>query len=110
MKNIGYCCISVGINATKKKKDFISVNRGMIKRTFETKGLSYVSELTLLNLIDLKKILEYNLLNDIHIYRMSSDMFTCLGFYNIKDLPNFDLINTYLIDIGNFITLLCISK
>ena len=47
MGNIGYCCINISINDGKRKKDFITVNRGMTKKTFEIKGLNYVSELKL---------------------------------------------------------------
>lgn len=69
MKNkIGYCCICLGINEGKSKKDLISVNRGMVKKTFDAKGLSYVSELTLLNLQDTLKILDYNIKNNIQVY------------------------------------------
>jgi len=103
MNRLGYCCICLGINIGIKKKNRILINRGMTKKTFDTKGLSYVSELSLLNILDLKKILEYNILNNIHVYRMSSDMFPCIGFYNLKDLPNFDLISTELRNIGDFI-------
>lgn len=45
MNRIGYCCISIGINEGKSKKDQIMVNRGMVRHTFDLKGLSYVSEL-----------------------------------------------------------------
>jgi UV DNA damage endonuclease len=102
MKNIGYCCINISLNTGKSKKDQISVNRGMVKKTFESKGLKYVSELTIKNIDDLKKILEWNLKNNIYVYRMSSDMFPCLGFYKIKDLPNFDLICRKLKECGDF--------
>jgi len=85
------------------KKDFISVNRGMIKKTFDSKGLPYVSELTLQNITDCKKILQYNVSKDISVYRMSSDMFPCIGFYKIKDLPKYDLIKSKMIDLGNYI-------
>ena len=68
MKNIGYCCINISINLGKSKKDYISVNRGMVKKTFENKGLSYVSELAIKNIDDLKKILEWNLKNNIYVY------------------------------------------
>lgn len=37
MKNIGYCCLSIGINEGKTKKDQIMVNRGMVRRTFDAK-------------------------------------------------------------------------
>jgi UV DNA damage endonuclease len=100
MKNIGYCCINISINDGKRKKDFITVNRGMTKKTFETKGLDYVSELTLQNIDDLRKIIEWNIQNDIFVYRMSSDMFPCIGFYKLEDLPNFQLISSKLFSIG----------
>jgi UV DNA damage endonuclease len=100
MNNIGYCCINISINEGKKKKDQISVNRGMTKKTFESKGLSYVSELTLRNIDDLSKIIEWNIQNDISVYRMSSDMFPCIGFYKLEDLPNFQLISSKLFSIG----------
>lgn len=100
---LGYACICLGINAGKPKKDLITVNRGMIKRTFESKGLSYVSELTILNLKDTLKILEYNIKNDIYVYRMSSDMFPWFTNYSFSDLPNFEKIKSLLQDIGSFI-------
>ena len=56
MKNIGYCCINISINSNLSKKDQISVNRGMVKKTFESKGLNYVSELTIKNIDDLKRV------------------------------------------------------
>lgn len=103
MNNIGYCCIAIKPNEGKKKKEHILVNRGMIKKTFDVKGLTYVSELTLLNLEDCMKILKYNTSYNINVYRLSSDMFPCIGFYKIKDLPRYDLINSKMIEIGNYI-------
>lgn len=102
MGNIGYCCINLSINEGRKKKDHISVNRGMTKKTFETKGLSYVSELTILNIDDFKKILEWNVSNKINVYRMSSDMFPCIGFYKLEDLPNFETIRKKLKFCGDY--------
>jgi len=103
MKNIGYCCIALGPNENLSKKEQITINRGMIKKTFESKGLSYVSELTLLNLDDCLKILKYNLKKGIYIYRMSSDMLPCLGFYKIEDLPRIKVIESKLKAIGDFV-------
>lgn len=101
MNRIGYCCIPLGCNQNKSKKDQILVNRGMVKRTFETKGLSYVSELILLNLKDTLKVLDYNIKNDIFVYRLSSDSFPWLTEYNFKDLPKFNLIEKLLKEIGD---------
>ena len=72
MKNIGYCCISMGVNTGKKKKEFVTVNRGMVRRTFDAKGLPYVSELVIENLKDTLKLLEYNIKNNIYIYFTSN--------------------------------------
>ena len=64
--NIGYACI----NMTMGKK--VTTNRSMVKKTFNTKGLDYVSELALANAKDLIKILEWNRLNGINFFRLSS--------------------------------------
>jgi len=101
--NFGYCCISLGINEGLKKKEQISVNRGMVKKTFDERGLTYVSELTILNLQDCLKILKYNVKNEIYVYRMSSEMFPWFTHYNLSDLPNFNIIQKLLKDIGDYV-------
>jgi UV DNA damage endonuclease len=98
---IGYCCISLGINEGLSKKQEILVNRGMVKKTFESKGLPYVSELIINNLKDTIKILDYNIKNNIKIYRLSSDSFPWMSEYNFMELPNFNTIKNLLSDIGN---------
>ncbi len=95
---IGYCCIN-----TELDNQGITVNRGMIKRTFLSKGLSYVSELIIQNLDDCLKILQWNVNNNILLYRMSSDMFPWMSEYEFEDLPNFNIINKKLKNIGKFI-------
>lgn len=77
---LGYCCI----NETLKAKG-ISVNRGMQKAKFEEKGIEYAMELAFLNLQDLQTILEWNVENEIFLYRMSSDMFSWSSAYSIRD-------------------------
>ena len=103
MNRVGYCCISVGVNEGRKKKDFIMVNRGMIKKTFIDKGLVYVSELIELNLNDTLKILKYNISKNIYVYRLSSDSFPWMSEYKFSELPNFETIKLKLLEIGNFI-------
>lgn len=101
MKNIGYCCIPLGCNEGVSRKDHILVNRGMVRKTFDAKGLPYVSELILLNLKDTLKVLDYNLKKDIYIYRLSSDSFPWMTEYRFQDLPKFPAIQTYLRLIGD---------
>lgn len=104
MNNIGYCCINLSINEDgRAKKDFVKVNRGMTKKTFTTKGLSYVSELVLDNLRDTIKVLNWNIKNNIKVYRLSSDSFPWLTEYQIEDLPNSDKIINLLRGIGTII-------
>jgi UV DNA damage endonuclease len=54
-----------------------------------------------LNLKDTLKVLDYNIKNNIQIYRLSSDSFPWLSEYEIKSLPNFKEIERLLILIGN---------
>jgi UV DNA damage endonuclease len=103
MNRIGYCCIAMGINEGKSKKDQIMINRGMVRRTFDTKGLDYVSELIILNLKDTLKVLEYNIKNDILIYRMSSESFPWMSEYEFSDLPKINTIKRLLKNIGDYI-------
>ena len=100
MNNIGYCCIPMGCNVGKKKKEHITVNRGMVRKTFDAKGLPYVSELVIENLKDTLKVLDYNLSVGIYIYRLSSDSFPWMSEYEFSDLPNFKLIQILMTQIG----------
>ncbi len=101
MKNIGYCCIPMGCNVGKKKKEHITVNRGMVRKTFDAKGLTYVSELVIENLKDTLKVLDYNLSVGIYIYRLSSDSFPWMSEYEFSELPNFKLIQILMTQIGD---------
>ena len=62
--NLGYACINLGFSQ-RPKKQRITTNRSMIKRTFQEKGLPYASELALLNSKDLLTIMKWNKENNI---------------------------------------------
>lgn len=72
------------------------MNRGMIKKTFQAKGIQYAAELALNNVSDFSKIVEWNIQNNILLYRMSSDMFPWMSEYEIAELPNIDQIKRIL--------------
>jgi UV DNA damage endonuclease len=91
----------MGCNVGLKKKEQITVNRGMVRRTFDAKGLPYVSELVIENLKDTLKVLDYNLKNHIYIYRLSSDSFPWMSEYEFSDLPNFSVIQNLMTKIGD---------
>ena len=94
---LGYACINTTLGSQKPK---VTTNRGMIRRTFDAKGLPYVSELVLQNVRDLSTIVSWNHRNDIKFYRMSSDMFPWMSEYNFSDLPDYDKICNILRGIG----------
>mgnify|MGYP000683834662 CR=1 FL=1 len=96
--NLGYCCINLSL-----KEHGITTNRGMIKRTFQEKGIKYAGELALLNIQDLYQVLEWNVSQGIRIYRMSSDLFPWMSEYQFESLPNFPQIKKELEYVGRFI-------
>ena len=94
-KQLGYACINMTL-----AKQGISCNRSMIRRTFDSKGVAYASELILENLRNLTKIVSWNNQNGIKVYRMSSNMFPWMSEYEFTDLPDYDKICNLLKGIG----------
>ena len=86
--NFGYACINMSLSGLPKSKR-ITTNRNMIKRTFKQKGITYASELGLLNCQDLYRILEWNLANGFSFYRLSSDILPWSSEYRLEDLPDY---------------------
>lgn len=93
--NLGYACIN-----TELAEKGISTNRGMIKKTFQNRGIEYASELALKNLEDLLKVIQWNSENKIEVYRMSSCLFPWMSEYEFSDMPNFLEIKTACETIG----------
>ena len=101
MSNLGYACINTNLN-TLPKKQRVTTNRSMVKRTFKERGLPYASELALANCRDLLTVLKWNHANGIHFFRLSSDLFPWASEYNLSDLPDFDDISLALQEAGDF--------
>ena len=94
--NLGYACI----NMTMNKK--VTTNRTMVKKTFESKGLDYVSELALLNAKDIIKILEWNRINGIKFFRLSSALIPWGDNIDLTQLKDYKEIKFELKKAGNF--------
>ncbi len=92
---LGYACIN-----TELQKQKITTNRSMIKRTFQERGVEYAAEIGMLNILDLEKIVQWNIDNDIRFFRMSSDVFPWASEYGIPNLPNIKEVKTVLKRIG----------
>ena len=97
--NLGYACINMELS---NRKDKITTNRTMIKKTFDDKGVDYASELIIQNVIDLNKIIDWNEANDIKFFRMSSDIFPWASEYyqNWNNVPDIDFIKLWLENAG----------
>ena len=93
---LGYACI----NSTLQTAGGITTNRGMRQKTFNEKGLDYVSELALQNCRDLVTIVKWNEEMGIKLFRMSSDLFPWMTLYEFTDLPDYDKIANLLKGVG----------
>jgi UV DNA damage endonuclease len=94
--NFGYACI----NMTLQEEEKVQCNRGMIKRTFLSKGIAYASQLALSNVKALKRVIEWNNANNIRVYRMTSCLFPWFSEYNMFDLPDIDKIADIMAQAG----------
>jgi UV DNA damage endonuclease len=92
---VGYACINATLADEK-----VTINRSMVKRTFQEKGIPYASELALKNVTDLEKIIDWNADHGLLLYRLSSDMFPWMSEYELTDLPDYESISKRLSVIG----------
>ncbi len=89
----GYACIN---STLQKEKPRVTCNRGMIKRTFQQKGIPYASELALANSMDLIKHVAWNNAHGVKVFRITSCMFPWHSEYNLVDLPDYEAIKSNL--------------
>lgn len=95
---LGYCCINLSL-----REQGITINRGMVKKTWLEQGIARAALLAEQNLQDLCKILQWNLEHDIRVYRMSSDIFPWMSEYMFEQLPNYDKLVGIMQQIGEFV-------
>ena len=93
---LGYACINMSMG----KK--VTTNRTMVKRTFEARGMDYVSELALLNAKDIVRILEWNRLNGISFFRLSSALIPWGDQLDLTQLKDYKEIKRELKKAGDF--------
>ena len=97
--NLGYACINTALHANN-----VMTNRTMRRKTFDAKGLDYVSELSLQNVEDLKVIVEWNNFKGIKLFRLSSQIFPWMEEYRFEDLKDFGKIKSLMVEIGQIAT------
>ena len=97
--NLGYACINTALSANK-----IMTNRTMRRKTFDAQGIDYVSDLALLNVKDLKTIVQWNNEMGIKLFRLSSQIFPWTDEYKLSDLKDYDEICELMLEIGEIAT------
>jgi len=100
MNRMGYACINMQLS---KQKPRIYTGRSMIKRTFESKGINYASELGLANCKDLFEIIKWNKENGFDFFRITSNLFPWSSEYKLEDMPNHWEICGILGEIGKYV-------
>jgi UV DNA damage endonuclease len=93
---IGYACINVSLS------NKVTTNRTMIKKTFNERGLDYVSELALANASDIIRILEWNQKNGINFFRLSSAIIPWGDHIDLTQLKDYTTIKSKLREAGDF--------
>jgi len=100
MNRMGYACINMQLSNQKPR---IYTGRSMIKRTFESKGINYASELGLANCKDLFEIIKWNKENGFDFFRITSNLFPWSSEYKLEDMPNHWEICGILGEIGKYV-------
>lgn len=95
---LGYACINMSMGKS------VTTNRTMVKKTLNSKGLDYVSELALKNSQDIIKILQWNVENDIYFFRLSSAIIPWGDHIDIAKLKDYDEIAYHLKEAGDYAT------
>ena len=104
--NIGYACINMQLSYPQKYGGKergvkpITTGRSMIKRTFQTKGVDYASEIALANAMDLDKIIDWNIMNGYKFFRITSGLAPWKSEYEWTDLKDLKQIQMYLHSAG----------
>ena len=102
----GYACISMQLSYPQKWGNQprgvkpITTGRSMIRRTFDSKGHDYASELTLANCKDLDTIMDWNVGQGYDFYRITSGLAPWKSEYEWSDLKDIEDIKYHLESVG----------
>lgn len=98
MVNLGYACINTTLGKQK-----ILTGRAIRESTLRLHGISIASELALKNVLDLEKILKWNVEHGIYFFRIGSDVFPWGNKLDVYQFPHFKQIAQVLARCGKFI-------
>ena len=78
------------------------MNRSCIRRTFNDKGVDYISEITLKNAYDLETLLHWNEEHDIKFFRLSSDICPWASEFDMNTMKDIKEIKQVLARAGAY--------
>jgi len=87
----------------RQRADPVRCNRDMRQATWESKGLTYASELTLKNFNDLLTILRWNRDHEIRFYRCTSTLVPWNSQFELEELPDYEAIKAVAEQCGDLI-------
>lgn len=94
---LGLCCMNMGL---REHKPPIFASRTMRVKTVNEQGLEELKSRALQNLADLETLIKWNKSHEIHVFRLSSDMFPHMS-NPLIEFYGFNFAATRLSDIGN---------
>jgi len=98
---MGYACQNMGLSSLGKGKR-VTMNRSCIRRTFNDKGVDYISEITLKNAYDLETLLHWNEEHDIKFFRLSSDICPWASEFDMNTMKDIKEIKQVLARAGAY--------
>ena len=99
--NIGYACQNMELSNLGKGKR-VTMNRSCIRRTYDEKGIDYISELTLKNALDLERLLYWNERHGIKFFRLSSDICPWASEFDMNTMKDIKQIKQVLARAGAY--------
>ena len=94
---LGLCCLNTTM---REKKPSVFSSRKMIIKSIEEKGIDKLKEKIIQNLKDTLELIEYNELNGIKVFRLSSELFPHKSNPRVENY-SFDFAKSLLIEIGD---------
>jgi UV DNA damage endonuclease len=91
----------MGLSSLGKGKR-VTMNRSCIRRTFDDKGVDYISEITLKNAYDLETLLHWNEQHDIKFFRLSSDICPWASEFDMNTMKDIKEIKRVLARAGAY--------
>jgi len=84
-QRLGYACIN-----TRLAAEGVQTSRGMIRRTFDAKGVPHASSLALQNAQDLLRILQWNADHGFSVFRITSCLVPWASEFELEEMPDYE--------------------